>query len=144
MERALTRYCNQLYNYFEVGQETGTFEIAGGRLECPFLKPGQYFRIVGSLYNNGVHQYPVYDCIDEVFTGVIFPMAVPVDFLDLVNTAEIINEFIAEYNSNPTGFKSESFGVYSYSRDADPYTVAMERSAEVNRALKRYRKVAFN
>ena len=50
-----------LHNWFVVegGVHTGKFSIKDGGIALPFLVPGQYFRIKGSILNDGVYQYPV-------------------------------------------------------------------------------------
>ena len=55
----LTEICAELRNYFEVpnGRHFGKFEISGGSIApLDFLQDGQYFRIVGSVFNDGVYQ----------------------------------------------------------------------------------------
>ena len=86
----LTELCAELRNYSEVpnGRHFGKFEISGGRIApLDFLQDGQYFRIIGSVFNDGVHQYPVPDLTDEVFNGAVWAMAVPPAVIDL--SAEI-------------------------------------------------------
>ena len=80
------------------------------------MQEGQYFRIIGSVFNDGVHQYPASDLTDEVFNGAIWAMAVPPSVIDL--SAEI-----EEYNKSDSGksspYTSESFGGYSYTKATD-------------------------
>ena len=68
----LTEICAELRNYFEVpnGRHFGKFEIRGESIApSDFLKDGQYFRIIGSVFNDGVYQYPATSLTDEVFEG---------------------------------------------------------------------------
>ena len=115
----LTEICAELRNYFEVpnGRHFGTFTISGGSIApLDFLQDGQYFRIIGSVFNDGVHQYPASDLTDETFHGAVWAMAVPPTLIAL--SAEI-----EEYNKSDAGkaspFISESFGGYSYTKATD-------------------------
>lgn len=115
----LTEICAELRNYFEVpnSRHFGKFEISGGSIApLGFLQEGQYFRIIGSVFNDGVHQYPATSLTDEVFEGAVWAMAVPPTLIAL--TAEI-----EEYNKSDAGkaspYTSESFGGYSYTKATD-------------------------
>ena len=115
----LTELCAELRNYFEVpnGRHFGTFTISGGSIApLGFLQEGQYFRIVGSVFNDGVYQYPATSLTDEVFEGAVWAMSLPPDLIAL--TAEI-----EEYNKSDAGkaspYTSESFGGYSYTKATD-------------------------
>ena len=51
----LTELCQELKNWFEREIHVGTFTIEGGQLtDCSFLQDGQYYRIIGSVFNDGV------------------------------------------------------------------------------------------
>ena len=70
----LTELLAEIRNYFEVpnGRHFGTFTISGGSIApLDFLQEGQYFRIVGSVFNDGVYQYPAASLTDEVFEGAV-------------------------------------------------------------------------
>ena len=115
----LTELCAELRNYFEVPNDRhfGKFEISGGSIApLGFLQEGQYFRIVGSVFNDGVYQYPATSLTDEVFEGAVWAMAVPPTLIAL--TAEI-----EEYNKSDAGkaspYTSESFDGYSYTKATD-------------------------
>lgn len=103
-----------LNNWFLVpdGVHAGEFTVQGGQLTLPFLQPGQYFRVVGSVFNDGLHQYPVADLTDETFTGSVWALAVPKAVIEL---AEEIDAWQTK-NGDPGPFTSESFGGYSYSK----------------------------
>lgn len=119
----LTILCEYLRNWFdeECFKVIGTITIADGVISVrnnPItLKNGQYFRVVGSVYNDGVHQFPDYSLSDETFEGAIWEMKVPQQVVDL---AEDITKWVAKYGSidNPamSPFNSESFAGYSYSK----------------------------
>lgn len=60
----LTELCAEIRNYFlrdpRRDIHVGNFVISGGSIEpLSFLQDGQYFRIVGSVFNDGVHQYRI-------------------------------------------------------------------------------------
>lgn len=103
-----------LNNWFLVpdGVHAGEFTVQGGQLTLPFLQTGQYFRVVGSVFNDGLHQYPVADLTDETFTGSVWALAVPKAVIEL---AEEIDAWKTK-NGDPGPFTSESFGGYSYSK----------------------------
>lgn len=103
-----------LNNWFLVpdGVHAGEFTVQGGQLTLPFLQTGQYFRVVGSVFNDGLHQYPVADLTDETFTGSVWALAVPKAVIEL---AEEIDAWQTK-NGDPGPFTSESFGGYSYSK----------------------------
>lgn len=109
----LTELCAELHNYFEVSKHFGTFEISGGQISLDFLQNGQYFRIIGSTFNDGVYQYPADDLTDEEFNGAIWAMAVPPAVVSL--SAEI-EEFSSSDAAKPSPYVSESFGGYSYTK----------------------------
>ena len=77
MELILTEVCEYLNNYFWEKKVSGNFTISDGAIDAIGLKEGQYFRIVGSTFNDGVHVYPAHDLKDEEFNGSVWAMAVP-------------------------------------------------------------------
>ena len=125
----LTEICAELRNYFEVpnGRHFGKFEIRGGSIAQPdFLKEGQYFRIIGFVFSDCVHQCPSSDLADEVFHGAVWSMAVSPAVIDL--SAEI-----EEYNNSDAGktspYTSESFGGYAYTKATDANGVSIGKFA---------------
>ena len=115
----LTEICAELRNYFEVpnGRHFGKFTISGGSIApLDFLQDGQYFRIIGSVFNDGVHQYPASDLTDEVFHGAVWAMSLPPDLIALSAEIEEYNKSDA-VKSSP--FTAESFGGYSYTKATD-------------------------
>ena len=114
----LTELCAELKNYFLRDREAdihyGEYTISGGSVDLPFLLDGQYFRIVGSVLNDGVYQYPADDLTDEEFTGAVWAMAVPPSVIALAADIEAWNEKNAEALASP--YTSESFGGYSYTK----------------------------
>lgn len=78
------------------------------------LSPGQYFRIIGSTFNDGVYQFPASGLTDEVFTGAIWAMAVPPAVMALSAEIDEWEQKNADALASP--YVSESFGGYSYTR----------------------------
>ena len=100
-----------LNNWFVVGRYDDTYTIEDGGIALPFLVDGQYFRIVGSLFNDGVYQYPA-ELTDETFDGSVWALAIPKALLSAV---EEITAWTAK-NGDGGPYTSESFGGYSYSK----------------------------
>lgn len=107
--------CAELKNFFDHERRFGNFTITGGSIDLSdFVQAGQYFRIVGSVFNDGVYQYPAEGLTDEVFHGAVWAMAVPKDVVDLLAD---INAWETKYGEAVTSpYVSESFGGYSYSK----------------------------
>ena len=103
-------------NWFTVdgGIHSGTFTIKGGGITLPFLANGQYFRIIGSVFNDGLHQYPAADLVDEEFSGAICALAIPAAVVDLADEIGAWQEKNGEAASGI--YQSESFGGYQYSK----------------------------
>ena len=135
----LTELLAEIRNYFEVpnGRHFGTFTISGGSIApLDFLQEGQYFRIVGSVFNDGVYQYPATSLTDEVFEGAVWAMSLPPDLIAL--SAKI--QKYCEQNAD-SSFVSESFGGYSYTKATSPDgSVATWRDV-FRKDLNRYRKL---
>lgn len=108
---------NHLHNWFEIrgAARAGTYSIVSGVLPLEFLQPGQYYKIEGSVFNDGLHMYGKDDKLtDETFAGIIVPLAVP---LAVKTLAKEIEEWCEK---NPPSDKiSESFGGYTYTRGTD-------------------------
>ena len=109
--------CAYLHNYFDrdLPKYFGVIEISGGQLVgfSDRLQNGQYFRIVGSVFNDGVYQYPATGLTDEtVEHGAIWGMAIPKEFLDLCEGIAQWDEDNGKAVASP--YQSESF--HSYSR----------------------------
>lgn len=119
----LTEICQYLHNWFnrkpdgsDYPKYSGVFEIVNGELDMDDLAEGQYFRILGSLFNDGVHKFG--DALtDETFDGEIWSMGIP---QDVVKRAEVISEWMEKYggadSTAMSPYQSESFDGYSYSK----------------------------
>lgn len=111
----------ELHNWFRVrdgldGIHPGTYTIESGGITLPFLRDGQYFRIMGSVFNNGLHQYgPDMAALeDETFQGAIWALAVPKAVVELAGEIETWQEKYSAVMNSP--YTSESFGGYSYTK----------------------------
>lgn len=105
-------------NWFKVpdGAYSGTFTIKDGSITLPFLVYGQYFRIVGSVFNDGVYEYGNVYLQDETFEGAIWALSVPPAFIKL---SEEIKSWRDQYeNAANSPFQSESFAGYSYTKSS--------------------------
>jgi hypothetical protein len=106
---------NYLHNWFPVAgaARAGTFIIVSGTLTLHNVLDGQFYKIEGSVFNDGLHKYgdPEDKLMDETFTGRIVPLAIPKAVIEL---ADSIKKWADE---NPVSDKvSESFGGYSYTK----------------------------
>ncbi|MBR0090230.1 MAG: hypothetical protein IJP92_00810 [Lachnospiraceae bacterium] len=122
--------CKELNNWFDRGQpkwigrvEINENSISYKGLQVGYsqglveLQEGQYFRIVGSVFNDGVYQYPTNSLHNETFDGAIWAMAIPQEVIAL---SKEIDEWVEKYGKADSAamspFQSESFGGYSYSK----------------------------
>jgi len=117
----LSSLCQELKNWFDRDQPRiyGAFEISGGKIvDDDFtsqIQNNQYFRIIGSVFNDGVYQYTSeLELTDEIFTGSIWLMAVPKEVIDLSVEIDAWVETNRDVINSP--YQSESFGGYSYSK----------------------------
>lgn len=115
MLEELMRECR---NWFVVpnGVHLGTFTIKDGSIALPFLVVGQYFRIIGSTFNDGVYQYGTDGLTDETFDGAVWALAVPAAFISLVEDVEAWRDKYEIAANSP--FQSESFAGYSYTKSS--------------------------
>jgi hypothetical protein len=131
-------------NWFVVpnGVHEGIYAIENGSLPLPFLQDGQYYRICGSVFNDGLHKYgDTADKLqDEKFTGTVWALAIPKAVVDI---AAKIDEWQTKNGEAVTSpYTSESFGGYSYTKATDSTTGAMATWETVFRSqLNPYRKL---
>lgn len=146
----LTELCKELNNWFDTQRLFGKFTVVDGKitdhkfLSC--IQPEQYFRIVGSVFNDGVYQSTdELSLHDEVFDGAVWLMAVPPSVIELADEIKSWNDKYGVVDSeNMSPYNSESFGGYSYSKSgggsSDDGNSGTWQSVFNNR-LKQYRKV---
>ena len=118
----LEQVLRYLKNWFVApgGVHIGGFSIEGGGIALPFLAEGQYFRIAGSIFNDGVYKYPAESLNDEAFNGAVWALAVPPAVVALAQEIEAWQGKNGDAAASP--YQSESFGGYSYSRASDSET----------------------
>ena len=134
----LEKLLAELNNWFIVpdGLHHGSFSIQNGRLELPFLQAGQYFRVMGSVFNDGLYQYPADALTDEEFEGSIWALAVP-------KAVQALAEDIAQWQEKNGGNKpytSESFDGYSYTKATDSKGVPLTWQTAFTAELRKWRK----
>lgn len=110
----LEEILRHLNNWFLVESHEGTFAVENGSITLPFLQRGQYFRVVGSVFNDGLHRYPAYELTDETFSGSIWALAVPSGVVALAEEVKAWQDKNGEAAASP--YQSESFGGYSYTK----------------------------
>ena len=148
--------CNEINNYF-VNNESDIhgdeYVISDGILTpSEFLLVGQYFRIDGSILNDGVYKYtgePISGLKDENFSGRVWAMRVPKDFEDLVKAIDAWNSKYGRVDSaNMSPYNSESYaGQYSYSKSGGGSasgngSAGATWQAQFGSQLSKYRKVS--
>lgn len=151
----LSEICLYLKNWFNRNQPKyiGKFTIANNAITFEggdmTIQNKQYFRIVGSVFNDGVYQYgaETLSLTDESFEGAVWLMAVPPDFISLVAEIEAWQEKYGSVDSeNMSPYQSESFGGYSYTKasggssGSDSQSSPSWARAYADR-LRRYRKI---
>lgn len=116
MELVLDNICNYIHNYFVSEKVKDRFNIVNGELEgaSVHLLDGQYYRIVGSVLNDGVYKHPTTDLKDESFEGEVWAMSVPSTVIAIADEVGNWEEQNASKINSP--LQSESFGGYSYSK----------------------------
>lgn len=119
MLEQVLRYLN---NWFVQKTARGEFAIENGEICVDFLQPGQFFRVSGSVFNDGLHQYMSGDMlISETFSGAVSALAVP---RELVMLADEIADWKIK-NGDAGAYTSESFGGYSYTKATNSRGVAV-------------------
>lgn len=137
----LDEICAEIRNYFgsEDDRYSGKYTIVNGVISpLDFLKNGQYFRIVGSTFNDGVYQYPASGLTDEEFSGSVWAMRVPPAFIALAGEIE---EYANSDAAKPSAFTSESFGGYSYTKSTDENGVAAGWKSVFASRLNKWRRI---
>lgn len=148
----LNELCQECRNWHLRSVVRGRFTVSGGALgEVSGAQAGQYIRIVGSVFNDGVYQYPVTkDLTDETFDGAVWLLGIPADFVALLDdinawetaNADAVKNATAEVLAGP--YTSESFAGYTYTKKTSIGDVAMtwdDPRLGFSRRLARWRKV---
>ena len=104
--RRPNKYVNQI--------KVEKFTIEGGNITpSDFLKENDYYRIIGSKFNDGLYQYPNSDLTDEEFDGAVWVMRIPPAVITL---AQDIEKYAQSDAGKQSAYVSESFGGYSYTK----------------------------
>lgn len=155
----LEQLLTYLRNWFRVrdgadGKHPGTYTVESSGIVLPFLQSGQYFRIIGSVFNDGLYIYGDHimdngrnetELVDETFTGSIWALAVPKLVVrssdELSDVMSQVTKITGQIIENP--FTSESFsGVYSYSKDTAAQLAALTAQRdEIMKRLNQWRKI---
>ena len=145
----LTELCQEIHNWFVRDIYRGTFRcisqeqnsIAGiavvgvaicngeristSQLLADVLQNGQYYRIKGSVFNDGVYKYPDDDLTPETFTGEVWSLGIP---RPVIRLAQDIDAWVEKYggvdSEAMSPYTSESFGGYSYSKGTSAMSVS--------------------
>ena len=119
----LTEICEYLKNWFDRDRPkfNGLFIITGGQITFASgdmgIQDGQYFRVIGSVFNDGVWKYGEDELTDESFDGAVWLMAVPHSLILLAADIATWQDKYGRMDSvNMSPYQSESFGGYSYSK----------------------------
>lgn len=129
MSTAITELCQEVRNWFpeldaygDAVAYLGTYTVEDGAIALPFLQEGQYYRIIDSVFNDGVHQYrkeAAGELEDEIFKGTICPMHIP---KSVINLAAEIAAWRHKYEDPDSPamspYTSETLFDYSYSKNA--------------------------
>jgi hypothetical protein len=134
----ISAICAELKNYFVKSVTKGTFVVEGGGIDLPDIQNGQYIRIIGSVFNDGVYKYPCNNLTDESFTGEVWAMAIPPALIAL---ADQIKTYAESEPAKPSPYISESFGGYTYTRSTDEYGTAASWQKVFRSQLNRWRKL---
>lgn len=143
----ITDFCEELHNFFEQEKYIESVTIENGVLLgfSDRLHENQYFRIVGSVFNDGVYKYPTTELTDETFDGAIWAMAVPPAALALL---EKMQEWDDKYSADEVAnspYQSESFGGYSYTKGSNSAAngggSAVSWQSQFKSQLNRWRKI---
>jgi hypothetical protein len=133
-----------LKNWFVVprGVRSGMYTVKDGKLELSYLQNGQYYRICGSVFNDGLHKYGDESdkLTDETFMGTVWALAIPKAVVELSAEIEAWQKKNGDAVASP--FSSESFGGYSYTKATDSVTGAVATWETAFRSrLNPYRKI---
>ena len=134
----LNEICREIKNYFEVSAISGTFTISGGNISHPTLLDGQYFRIIGSVFNDGVHKYPANGLTDETFTGEVWALAIPPELIALASEIKTYNNGDASCDA----VISENYpNGYSYTKATDHDGLPLSWERAYAKRLNKWRKI---
>lgn len=140
----LNEICGYMKNWFsdDSDKHFGTFKIENGKImPLDFVQPGQYFRIVGSVFNDGIYcNDDTLQLIDEVFSdGAVWSMRIPKEIIDL--DAEITAWMEKNADTLASPYSSESFGGYSYTKASGSNNSGYTWINAFRKRLERWKKI---
>jgi hypothetical protein len=146
VDNTLTELCQDLRNWFDRARYIGNITLdADGGVFCNGvaigLAEGQYFRVIGSVFADGVHVYPDTETTAESFTGVVWAMAVPPDFLSLVQEIEDWNTNARPKMLGPYSSENLSSSGYSYQRQSAEDMAKADYKTVFGARLNKWRKL---
>lgn len=119
----LSEICLYLKNWFDwnLPKYYGQFTIENGVLSYVrgdmAIQTNQYYRIVGSVFNDGVYKKGTETLTDETFEGAVWLMALPNEFEALVSEIEAWQGKYGGVDSQAMSpYQSEGYGGYSYTK----------------------------
>lgn len=129
--------CASLHNYFAVDIVPGEYTVNDGEITLPFLAAGQFFRVVGSVFCDGVYRCGDKLPADETFDGAIWALAIPPALEAIAAEIEEWKAKNADVLASP--YQSESFGGYSYSKGTGSDSASWQGAFAAR--LNRWRKI---
>lgn len=139
----LSDVCGELRNWFERSRYIGHFAIQNGELLLPpniNVQSGQYIRIIGSVFNDGIYTYPVNSLRDEIFDGAVWLLGG--DIYKVAELTEEINDWLSKNQKViDSPFKSEAFGSYSYTKATEDTAITCTWQSQFRAKLDRWRKL---
>lgn len=129
--------CASLHNYFAMDIVPGEYTVNDGEITLPFLAAGQFFRVVGSVFCDGVYRCGDKLPADETFDGAIWAMAIPPALEAIAAEIEEWKAKNADVLASP--YQSESFGGYSYSKGTGSDSASWQGA--FSSRLNRWRKI---
>lgn len=115
----LEQVLSHIHNWFVYDEiAVDGCSVEDGSLPASVSIPeGAWYRVQGSLFNDGLHQHPADDLTDETFDGKVTICAIPRVLLGVVDE---ITDYIdatneASQKALRSPYQSESFDGYSYS-----------------------------
>lgn len=115
-----------------------TFEVVDGTIDSLSFLTGSYVLIQGSILNDGVYAYPLTNLSTETFKGTITQLAIPKDFLSLVDEIET---YVEAQSGKYSPYTSESFGGYSYTKATNSSGTVGDWSTVFRERLNTWRKI---
>ena len=119
----LEQVLNHIHNWFVYDEIfVDDCAVEGGSLPASVSIPnGAWYRVQGSLFNDGLHQHPADDLVDETFSGTVTICAIPRVLLSIVDEIADYIDAMNESDASVRGakFQSESFDGYTYTIKGD-------------------------